>query len=196
MPNEFIELLAAQRSFQQRLGNDLPKDFVTFTNVQMSLEHNTYQIVEFQEFLEADQEDKKEELIDYLLFMINKYLFLGVELSRPLKKNHLLIDFSKTTLKNTLWDDLIDFSIASSSNESNIEQDEYITLIRKHAQFKPWKVRKEETCINQEEATLSFYKALEHFRKLSKATYSSYTELLKHLKHKLDVNIQRQNNHY
>ena len=78
------DLLRHQIEFQKRLGNALPKSYndVSFDNVQSSLSHNIYQNIELQELMEADAKDRKEELIDYLLFMLNKYIYLGVDIER------------------------------------------------------------------------------------------------------------------
>ena len=79
--NNLSDLVECQKNFQIRVKNNIPQNgFVSFGNVQESLKHNFFQEVEFQEFLEADTiDDQREELIDYLLFLVNKFIFLGAD---------------------------------------------------------------------------------------------------------------------
>ena len=176
-------LIDKQASFQKMVGNDVSESFVTFENVQKSLEHNTYQNIEFQEFMEADNYKKKEELIDYLLFMINKYLFLGVN----------TVEF---TLYDALWGEETCCSSAACSNYAGIEQYDFIKLLREHCTFKPWKVRTEESCAESKYVYETFYQALGHFRKLARVTFDNFYDLQTCLLKKLAINIDRQNNGY
>jgi hypothetical protein len=179
------DLLNNQINFQKLLGSDIPEKQVKFDDVQMSLSHNVYQTIEFQEYMEADANERKEELIDYLLFLVNKYLFLGVKVSDEYSLEQALWDTTNTCI-----------SITSCPNYANVEQDEYITLIRKHCVFKPWKAKSDGNCVVPEEVWLTFSKALEHFRKIASVTYVSYDELLRCLANKMEVNILRQESGY
>ena len=177
------DLLNIQIDFQKRLGNDIPNDIVTFENVRMSLEHNTYQQIEFQEFMEADNHEKKEELVDYLLFMLNKYIFLEVKTIPG-------------SLIDILWGEENTYSSAAASCYASIEQFEFIKMVREHCIFKPWKARTGETCANRTYVYESFNMALGHFRKLARMTFDNYYDLHTCIIKKLMINIDRQKNHY
>lgn len=180
------DLLQRQKEFQDMLGNSMPVQLVEFIHIQKALEHNTYQNIEFQEFLEADKYEKKEELIDYLLFMLNKYIFLGV----------LLTDFKSDYLNIALWGDDQCSSSSACSCYASIEQYEFIKLLREHCVFKPWKIHESTNCADLPYVKDSFELALEHFRKLAKVTFDSYIDLYSCLIKKLFINIERQFNNY
>ena len=182
----FFELLQVQQNFQILLGNDLPKDLVEFEHIQKALEHNTYQNIEFQEFMEADNYEKKEELIDYLLFLLNKYLFLGL----------FKTDLHDCQLEEALWSIEQCSSSASCSCYASIEQYEFIKLLREHCTFKPWKIHENTNCAELPYVYQTFKLALEHFRRLAKVTFDSYIDLYSCLVKKLLINIERQHNNY
>ena len=182
----FYELLQIQQDFQLLLGNPLPDKTVEFQNIQKALEHNTYQNIEFQEFMEASTYEKKEELIDYLLFMLNKYLFLGL----------FRTDVHNCTLVEALWGNEQCSSSASCSCYASIEQYEFIKLLREHCIFKPWKIHENTNCAELDYVEKTFMLALEHFRRLAKVTFDSYIDLYSCLIKKLLINIERQHNKY
>lgn len=177
------DLLEKQINFQKQLNNDIPKELVTFENVRMSLEHNTYQQIEFQEFMEADNHEKKEELVDYLLFMLNKYIFLGVN----------IVDGS---ISDALWGHEDAYSSAAASCYASIEQFEFIKMVREHCTFKPWKARTRQNCVDYKHVYESFNMALGHFRKLARMTFDNYYDLHTCIIKKLMINLDRQKNHY
>lgn len=182
------DLIQTQICFQKRLGNNVPDDIVEFEHVQTSISHNVYQSIEFQEFLEADSLDRQEELIDYLLFLFNKYIYLGLDPSRfngqPLLG--LLYDEHKTGI----------LSHGSAASIANLEQNDYITLLRYYCTFKPWKAKTGKECTNKEKVHESFIRAISYFKYLANTTYNSYFEFNCHLERKLGINIDRQNNGY
>ena len=180
------ELLQKQQEFQKFLKNPIPNKIVEFEHIQKALEHNTYQNIEFQEFMEANNYEKKEELIDYLLFMLNKYIFLGIFLS----------DFENGYLEDILWGNEKCSSSASCSCYASIEQYEFIKLLRDHCTFKPWKIRENTNCAELNYVEDTFKLALEHFRKLAKVTFDSYIDLYSCLIKKLLINVDRQLNNY
>lgn len=181
------DLMKSQRDFQTMIGNDLPNGVVSFQNVQESLAQNLYQTVEFQEFMEADEKERKEELIDYLLFLINKYIFLGV---------HPFLD-EEDGLFPMLWAKNCDSSFCQCDSLARIEQNNYITLIRRHAVFKPWKASDmKEDCVSREEAQRTFRDALAIFKQMANIVYHSYYDFYSHLTAKVQINIDRQNNGY
>ena len=182
----FYELLKAQEDFQIFLGNPMPAKLVEFEHIQKALEHNTYQNIEFQEFMEANNYEKKEELIDYLLFMINKYLFLGL----------FRTDIHNCELEKALWGEEQCSSSASCSCYASIEQYEFIKLLRDHCTFKPWKIHENTNCADLEYVEKAFTLALEHFRRLAKVTFDSYIDLYSCLIKKILINIDRQYNNY
>lgn len=177
------DLIGKQIDFQNLLGNEMPKDIVLFENVKTALEHNIYQQIEFQEFMEADSHDKKEELIDYLLFMINKYIFLGIK----------CIDSS---IFEKLWDDNVTESLSSASHYASIEQSEFINLVRHHCTFKPWKAEKGENCVDIEKVHDAFNFSLNTFKRIARMTYNSYYDLYSNIIKKLMINIDRQKSGY
>lgn len=177
------DLIDKQMQFQKQLGNAMPDSLVSFENVRMSLEHNTYQQIEFQEFMEADNHDKKEELIDYLLFMLNKYIFLG-------------INVVEGSILDALWGHEDAYSSAAASCYASIEQFEFIKMIREHCTFKPWKAKTNENCADYAFVYESFCMALSHFRKLARMTFDNYYDLHTCIIKKLMINIDRQNNNY
>lgn len=177
------ELLTQQIYFQTLLKNDMPNDIVEFDHVRMALEHNTYQQIEFQEFMEADNHEKKEELVDYLLFMLNKYIFLGIK----------EVDGS---MLDMLWGNEDASSSAAASCYASIEQFDFIKLIREHCTFKPWKVRTGENCVETEFIIKSFDLALTNFRKLARMTFDNYYDLHTCIIKKLMINLDRQENRY
>lgn len=181
------ELIKRQIEFQKQLNNDLPKDnFVSFENVQNSLAHNVYQTIEFQEFLEANKNDRKEELIDYLLFLVNKYIYLGVT-------EDTLNDISMFGL---LYSSKSDSSICVCSALAQVEQNNYISLVRHYTIFKPWKVRTSENCVDTPKVLESFLSALDDFKQMSNIVFDSYSDFILTLDKKLNLNIQRQQNNY
>lgn len=177
------DLVDCQISFQKLLNNDIPMAIISFDNVKMSLEHSIYQQIEFQEFLEADINDKKEELIDYLLFMINKYIYLGIK----------QVD---GTILDKLWGNENSSSLAAASCYASIEQFEFIKMIREHCTFKPWKVRIGENCADLKYVYLCYTNALEHFKRLARMTFNDYDDLCNCIKSKLILNISRQKSGY
>lgn len=177
------DLIKKQVDFQKFLGNSLPELVVTFECVQKALEHNTYQNIEFQEFMEADKYEKKEELIDYLLFMLNKYIYLGIYQVEG-------------SLYEALWGDEKCCSSAACSNYASIEQYEFIKLLREHCTFKPWKVREGKNCAELTYVQETFNQALAHFRKLARVTYTDFYDLQQNILRKLAINLDRQNNNY
>ena len=183
------DLLSRQLDFQRRLNNKLPQSIVDFGNVQTSLSHNIYQTIEFQEFIEADSiKDRQEELIDYLLFMLNKYLYLmpvqGVRIP------------TEVYLSGLLWSFNSDESLAQCNSLANLEQNAYITLIRKHCIFKPWKNRDGENCAPFNAVYATFIQALDYFKQMANIVFSSYEELHECLEMKLKKNVDRQNSGY
>ena len=183
------DLLRHQIEFQKRLGNTLPKryDDVSFDNVQSSLSHNIYQNIELQELMEADAKDRKEELIDYLLFMLNKYIYLGVDIERIDDYALFGMLFSNSSCSVSFY---------TCSSLAQTEQQLYMSLIRHHTIFKPWKVRDNETCTNDLAVFDAFLESLEIFEQMANIVYSSYSEFYKALTTKLDINIERQNSGY
>ena len=177
------DLLDAQIAFQKRLGNPIPDKVVAFEHVQKALEHNTYQNIEFQEYMAADGYEKQEEIIDYLLFMLNKYIYLG-------------ITTCKDSLCNVLWRTPITVSSAACSCYASIEQYDFITLLRQHCVFKPWKANTAVNCADFDYVLESFEQALAQFRHLAHATYHDYYDMLFWLNKKLAVNVHRQNTGY
>lgn len=183
------DLLRHQIEFQKRLGNALPKSYndVSFDNVQSSLSHNIYQNIELQELMEADTKDRKEELIDYLLFMLNKYIYLGVDIES-------IDDYALLGMLFSNNSGSISFYACSSLAQT--EQQLYMSLIRHHTTFKPWKVRDNETCTNDLAVFDAFLESLDIFKQMANIVYSSYSEFYKTLITKLDINIERQNSGY
>lgn len=181
------DLVVHQINFQKRLGNTLPDKIVTFENINESLAHNNYENIEFQEFSEAiTEEDKKEEFIDYLLFFINKYIYLNIDLSK------LAID-----LNDILWVTKSPQSLHICNEYARLEQSDYFTFIRNHCTFKPWKVRKNESCVDEENLqTESFKKSLFYFRNIAEILFDDYEDFIKSLVSKMSVNIDRQNSGY
>lgn len=184
------DLLNSQRNFQKSLGNNLPENSNTsFENVQSSISHNVYQMIEFQEFIEANDTDRKEELIDYLLFMLNKYIYL-IDIND--KKS-----FYKSFDLNDLYVKKSEMSVAQCSYYANLEQNSYISLLRNHCTFKPWKVySKEQSCSNAEKVEDALDKALFYFKQMSEIVFDSYEDFKNHLMHKLEKNVIRQKNGY
>ena len=183
------DLLRHQIEFQKRLGNALPKSYndVSFDNVQSSLSHNIYQNIELQELMEADTKDRKEELIDYLLFMLNKYIYLGVD-------TESIDDYALLGMLFSNGSCAVSFYACSSLAQT--EQQLYMSLIRHHTIFKPWKVRDNETCTNDLAVFDAFLESLDIFKQMANIVYSSYSEFYKTLITKLDINIERQNSGY
>lgn len=177
------DLLDAQISFQKMLGNSVPDKIVAFEHVQKALEHNTYQNIEFQEYMEADGYEKQEELIDYLLFMLNKYIYLGVTVC-------------ECTVHDALWGTKMTISQAACPCHASIEQYDFITLLRQHCVFKPWKANTAENCADFTYVYEAFEQALAQFRCLAHATFIEYYDMLFWLNKKLTVNIDRQHNGY
>lgn len=186
--NTLHDLLRAQVQFQLRLGNVLPESSknVSFDCVQTALSHNVYQNIELQELMEADTIDRKEELIDYLLFMINKYIYLGVKIRALPEYN----------LREYLFDHHTDASFYTCSALAQTEQQLFISLIRKHVTFKPWKVRDNETCTDEQAVTDAFFESLSIFRQMANIVYDSYADFICNLSDKLDINVDRQNSGY
>lgn len=182
----FDDLLECQKDFQKRLGNKLPENTVDFTQVQTSLSHNIYQQIELQEFIEAEtRKEKQEELIDYLLFMLNKYIYLGINLD------------GDQSILGTLWSTNSSNSEWTIDSLAKIEQSNYISFIRKWCIFKPWKVRVDTDCVADKVALrYLFFTALDSFRQMSNIMFDTYDEFKQMLMKKLQVNIDRQNFNY
>lgn len=183
------DLLRRQIAFQKQLGNILPESYdnVSFDNVQSSLSHNIYQSIELQELMEADANDRKEELIDYLLFMLNKYIYLGVDVER-IEDYHLLgMLFSNGSCGVSFY---------ACSSLAQTEQQLYMSLIRCHTTFKPWKVRGDQTCTNDLAVFDAFLESLDIFKQMANIVYKSYQEFYETLVKKLNVNVERQNSGY
>lgn len=177
------DLLSKQIKFQKLLGNDIPVDTVTFDNVKMALEHNIYQQIEFQEFMEANNYEKKEELVDWLLFMLNKYIYLGIK-------------GTSGTLFDELWCSQSCPSSSLASSYAEIEQANFIKLIRTDCIFKPWKVRENENCADISAVYNALIISLDCFKSLARMTFDSYYDLYSCIVKKLMINIDRQNNNY
>lgn len=186
--HKLIDVILAQKDFQKRLGNSIPdySGIVEFEHVQTAISHNVYQVIEFQEFQESETvEEKKEELIDYLLFLINKYLYLGL---------NIVLD---ATIEESLCSP-DDMSMSSAMVESlaSMEQNYFIQLLRRHCIFKPWRVRTSESCTDKDKVRKYFMRSLYCFREIANATYDSVEDFIEHLEKKLTINIDRQNNKY
>lgn len=181
-------ILEYQAYFQKQLGNALPESCtnVSFENVQSSLSHNIYQNIELQELMEADIDSRKEELIDYLLFMFNKYLYLGIDIDKLKAYSPFDLLYSRHTG--------ISFYVCSSLAQT--EQQLYMSLIRKYTTFKPWKVRNNETCTESTAVFDAFLESLDIFKQMSSVVFSSYQEFYESLIRKLRINIDRQNSGY
>ena len=187
---DLYDVLQNQIAFQKSLGNELPTETTTFDNVQMSLSHSIYQNIEFQEFMEADNlEDRKEELIDYLLFMLNKYIFLAdMTVKRILTAN---------PIDKTLWSCHEEQSFAQCSHLASLEQETYITLIRNHCTFKPWKKKNGDDCAPDADAIFqSFARALKYFKQMANIVFDSGKEFYDYLEMKMQKNIDRQSSGY
>lgn len=181
-------ILKYQAYFQKQLGNNLPEscDKVSFENVQTSLSHNIYQNIELQELMEANVEDRKEELIDYLLFMLNKYIYLGIDVEK----------LTNYALMGMLYSHHTEVSFYVCSSLAQTEQQLYMSLIRKSTTFKPWKVRDNETCTESAAVFDAFLESLDIFKQMASVVYDSYLDFYKTLIKKLDINIERQNSGY
>ena len=176
------KLVDFQRKFQVLVGNEFPKGIVTFENIQESLSQNVYQTIEFQEFMEANEEERKEELIDYLLFLINKYIFLGIDLSGR-----------DQSLKGTLWSKHSQASFASCDSLYKLEQNDYISFIRTHCTFKPWKVRDNISCVDDSDLQTEYFMyALTYFKDMANIVFSDYQEFFGFLMRKAITNVDRQ----
>ena len=186
----FNDLLEHQRYFQIALNNKVPENgIVTFENVQTSIQQNVYQSIEFQEFMEANLKDREEELIDYLLFMINKYLYL-MDISFIQQKGD-------SSLNGILWSNNDIQSIANCASLAKLEQDFYITLLRKYCIFKPWKVYSvDQNCADPTYVYSIFMLAVNQFRQMANIVYHTYDEFYDALIGKITKNIDRQNNGY
>lgn len=186
----FNDLLEHQRYFQIALNNKVPENgIVTFDNVQTSIQQNVYQSIEFQEFMEASLKDREEELIDYLLFMINKYLYL-MDISFIQQKGD-------SSLNGILWSNNDIQSIANCASLAKLEQDFYITLLRKYCTFKPWKVYSvDQNCADPTYVYGIFMLAVNQFRQMANIVYHTYDEFYDALIGKITKNIDRQNNGY
>lgn len=182
------ELLKYQMHFQQRLGNSIPKspDNVSFENVQTSLSHNVYQNIELQELMEADSTNRKEELIDYLLFMLNKYIYLGIDIEKL--QDYLIVGF--------LYERSTQMSFYICSSLAQTEQQLYMSLIRKYTIFKPWKVRANESCTESSAVFDAFLESLELFKQMASTVFSSYRDFYETLVIKIDINDDRQSSGY
>lgn len=186
----FNDLLEHQRYFQIALNNKVPENgIVTFENVQTSIQHNVYQSIEFQEFMEANIKDREEELIDYLLFMINKYLYL-IDINYVLQKGD-------SSLNGILWSTSDIQSIANCASLAELEQDFYTTLLHKYCTFKPWKVYSvDQNCADPTYAYSIFMLAINQFRQMANIVYHTYDEFYDALIGKVTKNIDRQNSGY
>lgn len=186
----FNDLLEHQRYFQIALNNKVPENgIVTFENVQTSIQHNVYQSIEFQEFMEANIKDREEELIDYLLFMINKYLYL-IDINYVFQKGD-------SSLNGILWSTPDIQSIENCASLAKLEQDFYITLLRKYCTFKPWKVYSvDQNCADPAYAYSIFMLAINQFRQMANIVYHTYDEFYDALIGKVTKNIDRQNSGY
>ena len=186
----FNDLLEHQRYFQIALNNKVPENgIVTFENVQTSIQHNVYQSIEFQEFMEANMKDREEELIDYLLFMINKYLYL-MDINYILQKGD-------SSLNGMLWSTHDIQSIANCASLAKLEQDFYVTLLRKYCTFKPWQVYSvDQICADPTYVYSIFMLAINQFRQMANIVYHTYDEFYDALIGKVTKNIDRQNSGY
>lgn len=179
------DLVNCQKNFQERLKNVLPKDIVTFDNVQESLKHNFFQEVELQEFNEANTiDEQREELIDVLLFMINKFIYLGIDL----KDND-------QSLLGTLWSFNSSSSFCTIESLARLEQISYISFIRKHCIFKPWKSRNNQNCVDGF-SNEAFIYSLSYYCHMSNIIFDTFDEFYQCLISKMKINIERQNSNY
>lgn len=186
--NTVGDLIKAQIEFQYKLNNSLPNEIVSFENVQQSLSHNIFQEVETQEFFESlTTENRKEELVDALLFMMNKYIYLGIQHT----------DFSNDSLKH-YYNENNNISFSVIDSVFKMEQSLYISFIRKNCIFKPWKSRNEnDNCVNNKGALrYAFESSLSCFSKVISIVFDSYEDFCNSLLKKLDINIDRQNSGY
>lgn len=183
-----LQLLSHQIEFQKRLENPLPNGIVSFECVKESLSQNLYQMIEQQEFLEANEEERKEELIDVLLFMVNKYIFLGVY--EEVQK------CGDTIFNRLLWEMPSCQSFCQCDSLARLEQNNYITLIREHCTFKPWKARNSEECASRQWARIYFYKALDLFYQMANIVFADNDEFIHYLNKKLNINTDRQDKGY
>lgn len=184
--NNLSDLVECQKNFQIRVKNDIPQNnFVSFDNVQESLKHNFFQEVEFQEFFEADTiDEQREELIDYLLFLVNKFIFLGVDVK----------DIDQP-LDGLLWSFKSNSSFSIIDSFSRLEQNSYISFIRNHTIYKPWKSHDNISCVDGF-SNEYFIKSLDYYRNISNIMFDNYGQFYEFLIKKLDINIYRQNNNY
>lgn len=181
------DLLECQRQFQLRLNNDVPQYITTtFKHVQTSIAQNVYQSIEFQEFIEAEfEDDRKEELVDYLLFTLNKYIYL---MDISVEKNY----YGNVFLKD-LFVSKSEMSIASCSNYAALEQNSYISLLRNYCTFKPWKLHGEnQNCTDSEQVKLALDKALFYLKQMIEIVFEDYDEFERCLFYKIEKNIVRQ----
>ena len=190
MPSEmpFGALLNKQIEFQKRLGNKLPDspDNVCFECVQLSLSHNVYQSIEFQEFSEANKFDRKEELIDYLLFMLNKYIYLGINAEYA----------GNAKVRGNLFYEHSNASFCQCASFAQLEFQSYLSLIRSYTTFKPWKVRKDASCTSRSEVEAAFCQSIRYFCSMADIVFDDYGEFYETLCRKLTINEDRQNSNY
>lgn len=179
------DLVEHQQNFQKRIGNILPIDFVSFENVQEALRQNFFQEVELQEFMESSTiDDQQEELIDFLLFLLNKYIYLGINSN----------SFTQS-IESTLWSFNSNSSFCNIESLARLEQTSFISFVRQHCIYKPWKVRKEPNCVNGFVDEYFLY-SLDYFKNMANIIFDSYEQFYNMLIKKCQINIDRQNNNY
>lgn len=181
------DLLECQRQFQLRLNNDVPQYLVTtFAHVQNSILQNVYQAIEFQEFIEAEfEDDRKEELIDYLLFTLNKYIYL---MDISIEKQYYTL-----TYLEELFVTKSEMSIAACDSYASLEQNSYISLLRNHCTFKPWKIHGEnQNCADESKVRDALDKALFYLKQMIEIVFEDYDEFKRCLFYKIEKNIVRQ----
>lgn len=182
------DLINTQRAFQIRLGNSVPEiNKAKFEHIQTSILHNVYQAIEFQEFLEATtDDDRKEELVDYLLFLLNKYIYLGLDYTI----------FTQSIIGSLYSSNMRKMSSGVAVSIANMEQNDYLTLLRFDCIFKPWKAKKDDICAKPIMVYDYFKTAMDYFRHLANMTYDNEEDFLYYLERKININIERQNNNY
>jgi hypothetical protein len=142
-----------------------------------------FQRVEIQEFLEASKEEQQEEFIDCLLFLINKYLFLGIADEDTWLMPLFYKDFTRK-------DKTMEYMFRK-------ENDLYLYTIRNYTFYKSWKIRDNKSCVlNKDAIQLSFIKSLKLYNYMLNKAFDSIDDFNTILSYKLNKNINRQLNKY
>ena len=126
--------------------------------------------------------------MDYLLFMINKYIFLGAFLG---DKNLGVRKVSEYLFSNSSKQ-----SFSQCTSLAHLEHDNFITFIRSNCIFKPWKVKSSDNCSNIELANKAFYISLSYFKQMAEIVFSDYNSFCSTLLDTFEKNITRQKNGY